>query len=79
MKQSEQSRSVFISIYGFGQAFKLNLTPLWTFLKINSWFDAYFKFLMCITYSVLSCKLATSYLTFSIFILSGKNGKPIWS
>ena len=29
---------------------------------------------MCITYYVLSCKLATSFLTFSIFILFGKNG-----
>ena len=34
-----------------------------------------FKFLMCIKYSVLSCKLATCFSTFSISILSGKNGK----
>ena len=27
---------------------------------------------MCITYSVLSCKLATSFSNFSIFIFSGK-------
>ena len=33
---------------------------------------------MCKTYCVLSCKLATSYSIFSIFILSGKNGKPLW-
>ena len=30
---------------------------------------------MCIAYSVLSCKLATRFSTFSILILSGKNGK----
>ena len=29
---------------------------------------------MCITYSVLSCKLATSFSAFLIFILPGKNG-----
>ena len=52
---------------------------LWTFLKSNLWFNAYLKFLMCITYSVLLCKLATSFSTFSIFILSGKNGKSLWS
>ena len=34
---------------------------------------------MWITYSVLSCKLVTSFLIFSIFILSGKNGKWLWS
>ena len=28
---------------------------------------------MCITYLVLSCKLATSFSTFSIFILSGED------
>ena len=31
------------------------------------------------TYSVLSCKLVTSFSTFSIFILSGKNGKSLSS
>ena len=31
------------------------------------------------TYSVLSCKLATSFLTFSSFTLSGKNGKSLSS
>ena len=68
-------RSVFISIYGFSQTFWLNFIILWTFFKTNPWFNAYCKFLMCITYSVLSCKLATSFSTFSTFILSGKNDK----
>ena len=60
-------RSVFISIYGFRQTFWLNFIILWTFFKTNPWFNAYCKFLMCITYSVLSCKLATSFSTFSTF------------
>ena len=71
-------RSVFISIYGFSQAFWLNLITLWTFFKANPWFNPCFKFLMCRTYSVLSCKLSTSFLTFSIYILSGKNSKSLW-
>ena len=33
------------------------------------------KFLMCITYSFLSCKFATSLSTISIFIRSGKKRK----
>ena len=41
-------------------------------------FNACFQFIMCITHSVLSCKLATSFSTFSIFILSGKNDKSLW-
>ena len=71
-------RSLFLLIYGFNQAFWLNLITLWTFFKTDSWFNAYFKFLWWITYSVLSCKLATSISTFSILILSGKNGKSLW-
>ena len=31
------------------------------------------------TYSALLCKLLTSFLPFSILILSGKNGKSVWS
>ena len=34
---------------------------------------------MCITYSILSCKLAISFPTFPTSILSGKNGKLLWS
>ena len=49
------------------------------FSKTNPWFSACFKFLMSIIYLVLSCNLATSFSTFSIFILSGKNGKSWWS
>ena len=51
---------------------------LLTFCNTNPWFNACFKFLMCITYSCLLCKLATSFSTFPIFILSGKNGKSYW-
>ena len=71
-------RSVLISIHGFSQAFWLNLMTFWSFFKTNPWFNAYFKFLMCIKYSALSCKLATSFLTFSIFVLSGKKSKSLW-
>ena len=38
----------------------------------NPWFNACFKFLMCITYSVLSCKLAISFSTFTVSILLGQ-------
>ena len=65
-------RSVFISIYCFSQAFWLNVITLWTFLKINPGFDFCFKFLICIIYSVLSLKLATSFSASSVFVLSGK-------
>ena len=34
---------------------------------------------MWITYSVLLCKLVTCFSTFSIFILSGKYAKSLWS
>ena len=61
-------RYVFISIYGFSQAFWLNLITLWT----NPWFNACFKFLMWIIFSVLLCKLPTNFSTFSIFILFAK-------
>ena len=46
---------------------------------MNPWFNACFKFFMWTTYSLLSCKLVTSFSTFSIFILFGKNGKSLWS
>ena len=57
---------VFISIYGFSQAFWLNLINLSTFFKTNSWFNACFKFLMWVTYLLLSFKLVTNFPTFSI-------------
>ena len=38
-------------------------------------FSAHFKFFICISYPFLSCMLAANLSTFSIFILSGKNGK----
>ena len=34
---------------------------------------------MWMTYSVLSCKLARRFSTFSSFVLSGKNGKSLLS
>ena len=67
--------AVFISINGFNQAFWLNLMILCTFSNTNPRFDACFKFLMCITYSSLPCKFATSFSTLSVFIISSKNGK----
>ena len=69
----------FISICGYNQAFWLNLIIPWTFSKTNLWFNACFELLMWITYSILSCKLVTSFSTFSIFILSNKNGKSLQS
>ena len=65
-------KSMFIWIYGFRRAFWINSIILWTSFKTNLWFNACFKFLMCITYSVLWCKSATSFSTISIFILSVK-------
>ena len=72
-------RSVFNSIHAFSRAFWLNVINLWISFKTNPWFSPCFKFLMCIPYSVLSFKLATSFSAFSIFTLSGKNGKSWWS
>ena len=43
--------SVFISMYGFNQAFPLNLMTIWTFFDNGLWFHASFKFLMCIKFS----------------------------
>ena len=57
---------------------ELNLIVLCTFLKNNRWFNACFKYIICITYSVLSFKLTTCFWTFSIFIFSGKKGKSLW-
>ena len=62
-------RSVFISIYGFSQAFWLNVITLWTLVKSNPWLNACFKFLMCLTYSVLSCKLAQAFRVFQFSFL----------
>ena len=42
--------SVFMSMYGFNQAFWLNLMTLCTFFKTNLWFNTCCKFLMWITY-----------------------------
>ena len=68
---------LFISIYDFSQVFWLNLITLWSFFQINPWFNACFKFLKCITYSVLSCKSVTSFSIFPSFILSYKMGKSL--
>ena len=69
---------VFISIYGFNHASWLNLNTLCTSFNTNPWFNACFKALMCITYFSLSSILQTSFSTFPIFFLSGKNGKSLW-
>ena len=45
--------SVFTLIYGFNQGFWLILLTLWFFFKTNPGFNACFKFVICITYSVL--------------------------
>ena len=66
---------VHISIWCY--AFWLNLITLWTFFKTITWFNAYFKFIMCTTYSVLPWKLDTNFWTLSIFIPWGKNGKSL--
>ena len=70
--------SVLTSIYGFSQASWLNLMTLRTFFKTNVWFKAFLEVPICITYSVLLCKLATSFSIFPIYILSGKNDKLLW-
>ena len=66
--------SVFISMYGFYRASWLSLMTLSSIFNTNPWFNACFKFLMCITYSVLSCKLAISFSTFTVSILLGQKG-----
>ena len=48
-----------------------------TLFSTNPFFDAYFKFIMCVTCSFVSCKFAISFSTFSNFILSGRKGK-LW-
>ena len=65
--------SVFILMYGFNQTFWLSLLTLRTFFNTSSWFSASSKLLMCITHSCLSCKLATCFSIFSLFVLSGKS------
>ena len=60
-------RSVLMLIYSFNQAFWLNWITLWTFLKTNPWFNVCLKFVMCITCSVLSCKLATNFKLIHFF------------
>ena len=67
--------SVFISMYGSSRAFWLNLMVLCHFSNTNQWYNACFKLLMCITYSLLSCKLATNSLNFLIYILLRKKSK----
>ena len=71
--------SVMTLMYGFSHGFWLNLMTLCTFFKTNPWFNDFFKFIMWIPYLIISCKLATSFSDFSIFILSGKRGKWFWT
>ena len=61
------------SIYRYNQGSWLNLMALCTFFNINFWFNACFKFCLCITYSFyLSCNFARGFSTFSVLILSGE-------
>ena len=61
-------RSAFISIYGFSQAFRLNLFPLWTFFKTNPWFNGCFKFLMWITFHFYHASLLQAFSTLKFFM-----------
>lgn len=68
--------SLFISMYDvsmYNVVFYINLTTLWTFVQLNACFNAYVKFILLITYLLLSCNLATSFWTFLVFILSGES------
>ena len=60
--------SVFISIYGYSQAFWLNLMTLLTFVQSNLWFSACFRFLVFI----VSCKVTTTFSTFQFSFLQAK-------
>ena len=51
--------AVFVSMYGFN---KTSWLTLCTFLKTNPQFNDCLKFLMYITYSFSSCKLARTFL-----------------
>ena len=62
--------SVFISMYGFSQTFWLNWMILCNFFSILIHYSMP-QFFMCTTYSFWLCKLDTSFLTFSIFVISG--------
>ena len=42
--------TVFISIYDFNHLFWLNLITVLIFFKTNPWFDACFRFFICIIY-----------------------------
>ena len=71
--------SIFVLMYGFNQAFSLNLMTLCTFFKPDPSFSACFKFLMWIKYYSSSCRLATHLSMFSFFILSSKKSKSLRS
>ena len=77
-------RSVFISICGFSQEFWLNLIILCKFSKTNPWLNACLGFLIYITYSDLSCKLAASFrfFQFSFFqvkMITSCNFSKYWT
>ena len=67
-------KSLFVSTYGFRHTFWFNLLTLCTFFNTSPCVKACIQFLISIMYSVLSCKLATSFSTFSIFIFPSRNG-----
>ena len=63
-------RSVFISTCGFSQAFWLNSSTLWIFLKLIHDLILALNFFMYITNSILSYKLATTFWIFLILIFT---------
>ena len=71
-------KSVFLLMYGFNHSFLLNWITLYTFFNIKPWFSACLKAIISIAYFSLSYISQVSFSTFSIFLLSGKNGKSLW-
>lgn len=69
--------SAFISIHTVSHGSWITLKTLWTYFKTNPQTKVSFKFLIWITHLVLLYKLATSFLIFSVFILSGQNVKSL--
>ena len=65
-------------MYAFNRAFWLDIIRSFTFLNTNLWFSASNFITLCKTYYFFSYKLAESFSTFLIFILSSKNGKSLW-
>ena len=63
---------------GFTHAFWLKLITLCNFSTTGLWFKVCLKFRMWITNSYFPIKLGRRFLTISVLILTGKNGKLLW-